>query len=109
MNGLRRFLLTTAGMIIFLHSVSIYAVPVSLQDNSQSVEMTEESPEVITKLYTYDAVVPAIQYVHPLGWHYLGEVVVITEQVFHDLTPIIVCQNGYLETLFPRIISPNAP
>ncbi len=108
-NVFRRSVLMLAGLVILIHSASLYAVQTSTSEIQIDTELTEESQEDTEHVYAYDAVVPAIQYVHPFGWIYLGEVVVDNAPDFQDTTPEGICHHGYLETLFPRIISPNAP
>lgn len=109
MNGFRKTILTLAGLVIFIHSISLYAVPVPDIEISVDTEMTEEHSNEALVIHAFDAVVPAIQYVHPFGWIYLGEVVIDHEPEFKDYAPEGYSHHGYLEVLFPKIISPNAP
>lgn len=109
MNTFRKLILTLVGLLVFLHSVSLYALPVTPDYQVQETEMTEEKGEETSHLYSFDALVPAVQYIQSHIWHYVGEVVVVTQADFEYFVDLDAISGGSLELLFPHIISPNAP
>ena len=109
MDGLRRLTLILTGLVIFLHGISLYALPVAADHHLEDTEMTEETSEQSAHIYAFDAVVPVVQYISPHIWHYLGEVVVLTVAEFPHYTHLEAIPGSFFDLLFPHIISPNAP
>ena len=80
-----------------------------LEQGQENTEMTEELPGDDEQVYAYDAVVPSLQIAQSAVLFYLHEVVSEQEPVVHFHRTQETISNRYLDLLFPRIISPNAP
>ena len=107
----RKLFLLTINLVLLIHSVSIYTVSgATFMDQSKdNTEMTEELPGDDEQVVAYDAVVPSLQIAQSAVLFYLHEVVSEQEPVFHYHRTQETISNRYLDLLFPRIISPNAP
>jgi len=96
--------------MVLLHSVSVYAAPERLVEESpDSIEMTQDEDGQDLQLKAYDALIPSVQGMTPLVWFFIHEVVLITEAEFHELPEPVKPENRFLKILFPLIIGPNAP
>ena len=104
-----KFLLTVISLVVLFHSISLYASPTSALEKCISIEMTEDVDHQETQVRAYDALIPAVQGMAPLVWHFLNEVVLLSEAEYQEMPFQTSDENRYLETLFPLIISPNAP
>ena len=110
MQALRKLFLLMIGMVILVHSMSLYAVPMGQTVSEQDdVEMSQELPGDEEQMYAYDALMPSVQIAQAAVLFYLREVVVEQEPEIYHHQPEEVIANRYLDLLFPRIISPNAP
>lgn len=111
MQAMRKLFLVVIGLVILVHSMSLYALPVSVETpvDQNDIEMTQELPGDQEQLYAYDALMPSVQIAQAAVLFYLREVVVEQEPVIHHHWAPETIANRYLDLLFPRIISPNAP
>ncbi len=110
MQPLRRLLLLTLGLVLLVHSISIYTVSGAvIKQGQENIEMTEELPGDDEQVVAYDAVVPSVQIAQSAVLFYLHEVVSEQPPVVHYYRTQETINNRYLDLLFPRIISPNAP
>ena len=110
MQALRKFFLLIIGMVILVHSMSLYAVPAPQTLSApDDMEMSQEFPGDEEQLYAYDALMPSVQIAQTAVLFYLREVVVEQEPELHHHQTEEIFTNRYLDLLFPRIISPNAP
>jgi hypothetical protein len=104
-----KFILTLISLMVLFHSISLYAVPKSDSEECNSIEMTEDVDHQETQIQAYEALIPTVQGMAPLVWHFLNEVVLLSEAEYQEMPFQASDENRYLETLFPLIISPNAP
>jgi len=108
-DRLYKFLLTLVSLIVLLHSISLYTLPVSDLADQESAEMTQDDDRQGFQLQAYEALIPAVQGMAPLVLYFLSEVVLLNESEYQEMPSKVSYENRYLEVLFPLIISPNAP
>lgn len=109
MNGFRRLILTLTGLVVFLHGISLYALPSASEFQEADMEMSEETSEQTAQVYAYDAVVPVVQFTLPHIWYCLGEIVEVSVSEFPVYHSLEAVTGRFFDLLFPHIISPNAP
>jgi hypothetical protein len=71
--------------------------------------MTQDHNSQELQPQAYDALIPSFQGMAPLVLYYIHEVVLLTEAEYHEIPLRPQPEKGFLEILFPLIISPNAP
>jgi len=106
---LSKSILTLMSLIVLLHSVSIYAMPMEVAEDVTSLETTHDTDQPVTLLKALDALIPSFQAMAPVVLYFIHEVVLLNEHQYREHTVSDGHENQYLEILFPLIISPNAP
>ena len=83
-DRLYKFLLTLVSLIVLLHSISLYTLPVSDLADQESAEMTQDDDRQGFQLQAYEALIPAVQGMAPLVLHFLSEVVLLNETEYQE-------------------------
>ena len=109
MHQFDKYLLAMLSIVVLLHSVSLYSLPVESTDIQTSVEATHDIDDQQVQLKAYDALIPSFQGIAPMVLYYIHEVVLLNESDYQEFPVQVDYQNQFLEVLFPLIISPNAP
>ncbi len=95
-------------MVLF-HSISLYAEPTIASEEGISIEVAEDGDPQETQLKAYDALIPVVQGMASMVPYFVSNVVLLNEAEYQDVPLRVSYEHNDLETLFPLIISPNAP
>ncbi len=98
-----------AVIVILVGQVNYYPVQVKAMEEISLEDETEAGENEVLKIYTNDAVSSAVQFSFHQVLHFISDIYSeaveeVWEEVSDQLNP-----TEFFETLFQRIISPNAP